>query len=204
MGRLNGIGKKDVLRAIERVGLAGREKDLVRGYSLGMKQRLGLAAALMKDPELLILDEPAHGLDPAGIKEIRGLLRQLGDEGRTVFLSSHLLSEVQAICDRVAILSRGKCIAQGTVLEVLERGRSAGVMVRLPDLERGISVLTDEGFQASIETGFLTVNIDPAHAGEITQALAAKNLFVTELRPREVSLEDVFLELTGEDAEEVR
>ncbi|MGH9195728.1 MAG: ABC transporter ATP-binding protein, partial [Acidimicrobiia bacterium] len=123
LGRLNGIGRQAVREAMDRVGLGGREKDLVRDYSLGMKQRLGLAAALLKDPELMILDEPAHGLDPAGITEIRNLIRRLGDEGRTIFLSSHLLSEVQQVCDHVAILRKGKVAASGTVKEILSMSK---------------------------------------------------------------------------------
>src|SRR5947208_1759666 len=111
LGRLHGIGPKAVQAVLERVDLADRADHHVRTYSLGMKQRLGIGAALLKDPELLILDEPANGLDPAGIKEVRDLLRALGKEGRTVFVSSHQLPEVQAMCDRVAILSRGRCVA---------------------------------------------------------------------------------------------
>ena len=109
MAKLAGLGAVEVSQALERVGLADRAKDLVKHYSLGMKQRLGLAAALLKDPALRILDEPANGLDPSGIKEVRDLLRGLGAEGRTVFVSSHQLQEVQYICSRVAILSRGQC-----------------------------------------------------------------------------------------------
>ena len=122
LGRVDRIGAQAVDRALDRVGLAERADDLVKTYSLGMRQRLGLAQALLKDPELLILDEPANGLDPAGIKEIRELLRSLGDEGRTVFVSSHLLTEIQHTCDRVAILTRGRCVAAGTVDDVLQRG----------------------------------------------------------------------------------
>src|SRR5262249_49329161 len=101
LGKVQGIGRQAVAGVLDRVGLAERADDPVRPYSLGMRQRLGLGAALLRDPELLILDEPANGLDPAGIKETRDLLRRLGDEGRTVFLSSHLLGEVEQICDRV-------------------------------------------------------------------------------------------------------
>ena len=127
--------------ALERVGLLDRGDDRFRTYSLGMKQRLGLASVLMKDPELLVLDEPANGLDPAGLKEVRDLLRSLADEGRTVFLSSHLLGEVQAICDSVAILARGRCIAQGPVDEVLAvRGGSAFV-VRAPKIRKAKTAL---------------------------------------------------------------
>src|SRR6478752_4294555 len=114
-----GLGRHAVDANLERVGLAERADDLVRGYSLGMRQRLGIGIALLKDPELLILDEPANGLDPAGIREVRELIRRLGAEGRTVFLSSHILSEVQHTADRVAILSRGRSVAEGPVAQIL-------------------------------------------------------------------------------------
>ena len=104
---------------LERVGLAERADDLVRGYSLGMRQRLGIAVALLKDPELLVLDEPANGLDPAGIREVRELIGRLSGEGRTVFLSSHLLGEVEQVCTEVAIVSAGRTVAQGSVGDVL-------------------------------------------------------------------------------------
>ena len=117
--RSTASARATVAAMLERVGLGGREDDQVRTYSLGMKQRLGLAAALLKDPALLILDEPANGLDPAGIKEFRELIRSLGAEGRTVFVSSHLLGEVQQMCDRVAIIARGRLVTQGSVSEVL-------------------------------------------------------------------------------------
>src|SRR6188508_642128 len=108
-----GLGRHAVDANLERVGLGERGDDLVRGYSLGMRQRLGIAIALLKDPELLVLDEPANGLDPAGIREVRELVRHLGAEGRTVFLSSHLLGEVEQVCDEVAIVSGGRTVAQG-------------------------------------------------------------------------------------------
>ena len=123
----------------------------MKTYSLGMRQRLGLAQALLKDPELLILDEPANGLDPAGIKEIRELLRSLGDEGRTVFVSSHLLAEIQHTCDRVAILTRGRCVATGTVDDVLQRGHQTTLRVGVPDLAAGLAVLHEAGIPADRE-----------------------------------------------------
>ncbi len=132
LGALEGIGPKTVAAMLERVGLGGREDDRVRAYSLGMRQRLGLAAALLKDPALLILDEPANGLDPAGIKEFRDLIRSIGAEGRTVFVSSHLLGEVQQMCDRVAIIARGRLVTQGSVGEVLSLGHRARLLVRVP------------------------------------------------------------------------
>ena len=198
LGRLHGIGPQAVDAALERVGLAERGHDWVKTYSLGMKQRLGLAAALLKDPALLVLDEPANGLDPAGIKEIRGLVRSLGDEGRTVFVSSHLLSEIQQTCDRVAILSRGRCVATGAVQDVLTGGRSTAVLARVGNTRAGLRALKAAGLTATKDGEFLAVEIEPGAAARVTQVLAEAGQWVTELRPREVSLEDVFLELTGD------
>lgn len=199
LGRLYGIGRKPVAEVLERAGLGGREDDVVKNYSLGMKQRLGIAAALLKDPEVLILDEPANGLDPAGIKEVRDLIRTLGREGRTVFLSSHLLNEVQQVCDSVAIISRGKLISSGPVSEVLTAGRSAVLIVRLGDLSAGLGVLQTAGFDAVAEDDAIRVFVDPAEGARVTEVLAKKKLYVSELRPEAVDLETVFLELTREE-----
>jgi ABC-2 type transport system ATP-binding protein len=168
-----------------------------------MRQRLGLAAALLKDPEVLILDEPANGLDPAGIKEVRDLLRELGGEGRTVFVSSHLLSEVRQTCDRVAILNRGRCVAAGPVAQVLTNGHGARLLVRLEDLDRGRAVLDAAGIHAAADGDALRVALPPEEAATVTKALAADGLYLTELRPDEADLETVFLELTGEHSMEV-
>jgi ABC-2 type transport system ATP-binding protein len=184
---------------LDRVGLGARGRDLFKNYSLGMKQRLGIGAALLKEPDVLILDEPANGLDPAGIKEVRELLRSLGDEGKTVFLSSHLLAEVQQICDRVAILSRGRCIAAGPVGEVLSAGRAAEMLVRAADLEAARDALAAAGFAVRMTGDAVMVTVEPADAEKVTRALVRKRVYPTELRPTTVSLEDVFLELTGEE-----
>jgi ABC-2 type transport system ATP-binding protein len=198
LGRLEGIGARRVNATLEQVGLAERADDLVKRYSLGMRQRLGLAAALLKDPEVLILDEPANGLDPAGIKEVRELLRDLGGEGRTVFVSSHLLSEVRQTCDQVAILARGRCVAAGPVAQVLSSAHGVGLLVRVGDLERGRAVLTAAGIQATPDGEMLRVALPPEEAATVTKALAAEGLYLTELRADEADLETVFLELTGE------
>jgi ABC-2 type transport system ATP-binding protein len=203
LGRLHGIGRRRVTETLERVGLAERGDDLVKRYSLGMRQRLGLAAALLKDPEVLILDEPANGLDPAGIKQVRDLLCGLGAEGRTVFVSSHLLSEVRQTCDRVAILARGRCVAAGPVAEVLANGHGAGLLVRLEDLDRGQAALNAVGIQTSLNGDGLHVAVAPAEAAAVTKALAAQGLYLTELRPDEADLEAVFLELTSQPPLEV-
>jgi ABC-2 type transport system ATP-binding protein len=203
LGRLQGIGPRRVAQTLERVGLAERGDDLVKRYSLGMRQRLGLAAALLNDPEVLLLDEPANGLDPAGIKEVRDLLRSLGAEGRTVFVSSHLLSEVRQTCDRVAIVARGRCVAAGSVAEVLANGRGAGLLVRLDDLDRGRAVLEATGIPAASDGEVLRVGVPRGGAATVTKALAGQGLYVSELRPDEADLEAVFLELTGERPLEV-
>jgi ABC-2 type transport system ATP-binding protein len=199
---LYGIGRRRVDEVLERVGLAARARHRVRTYSLGMKQRLGIAAALLKDPQMLILDEPANGLDPAGIREVRQLLRSLGQEGRTVFLSSHILSEVQQVCDQVAILARGRCIAAGPVREVLSRGRAVGMLVRLPsgELEPALTALAAAGVVAEAAGELIRARVAPEEAGRVTKALADSGLYLSELRVDEASLEDVFLELTGEPA----
>ncbi len=177
LGRLEGIGARTVSSMLERVGLGGREDELARTYSLGMRQRLGLAAALLKDPALLILDEPSNGLDPAGIKEFRDLIRSLGAEGRTVFVSSHLLGEVQQMCDRVAIIARGKLVTQGSVAEVLSLGHRAKLLVRVADPGLAAAVLGHAGIVASAydpTTDLLHVDL-PAEAGaRVTEVLAAR------------------------------
>jgi ABC-2 type transport system ATP-binding protein len=203
LARLAGLGRGRVGEILERVGLGGREDELVRGYSLGMKQRLGIGAALLKDPRLLILDEPANGLDPAGIVEVRDLIRGLGREGRTVFVSSHLLSEVQQTCDAVAILSGGRLVTQGPVGEVLRAGHAEGLIVRLEDLDTGVSVLAASGIRASREGDYLRVELAPSQAERVTRVLSEGGLFLTELRPDVVDLETVFLELTSGGAPNV-
>ena len=196
-----GIERKSVDRALETVGLGGRGKDLAKTYSLGMKQRLAIAGALLKDPEILILDEPANGLDPAGIREVRDLLRRLGSEGRTVFVSSHILSEVQQICDHVAILSRGRSVAAGPVKEVLSQGHTAAMLVRVEDEEQAIATLNQAGIPVVRHDGYLRVEVPPAEGARVSEALARQGLFPSELRPDEVDLETVFMELTGSEAD---
>jgi ABC-2 type transport system ATP-binding protein len=151
---------------------------------------------------VLILDEPANGLDPAGIKEVRELLRSLAAEGRTVFLSSHILSEVQAVCDRVAIVARGRTIATGSVRQVLARGRPTGLVVRLDELERGAEALRAASIEATITEDHLEVNAQETEGAHVTRVLADAGLYLSELRPQEATLEDVFLEMTADPGDE--
>src|SRR5918994_6238822 len=202
LGRIDGVQKKRVSEVIESVGLSGRAGDRVKTYSLGMKQRLGIAAALLKNPEVLILDEPANGLDPAGIKEVRELVRRLANEGRTVFVSSHILSEVRQMCDRVAILSRGRCVAHGPVGRVLEGGRATGLLVRVDDGPRAAAILNGAGIEATDSNGKLRVGVSPSDGARVTKVLADSGVYLSELRPDEEDLEEVFLRLTQEEQSE--
>ncbi len=183
---------------LDAVDLLGRGGDRFKTYSQGMRQRLGVAAALLKDPDLLILDEPTNGLDPAGMAEMRSLIRMLASGDRTVLLSSHMLGEVQQVCDRVGVISRGALIAEGAVEELRGRG---SVLVRAEPLaaarEKAERLLGTE--HVEVLDGTLRLDSDPADAPRITRELVLAGVAVSEVRPVERTLEDVFLELTGEE-----
>ena len=195
VARYAGVSKKRIEDALEQVDLADRARDKFATYSLGMKQRLGVAAALMKDPELLILDEPTNGLDPAGMADMRRLIRSLGSGERTVLLSSHMLGEVEQICDRVGVISRGRLIAESTVEEL--RGKGA-LLVAAKPLERARERVEQLLGAERVEVldGTLRLDADPVEAGRINRELVSVNIDVTELRPVERTLEEVFLEMT--------
>ncbi len=195
LARVANLPKARVDEALERVGLTDRAGDRVKAYSLGMKQRLGIAAALMKRPRLLILDEPSNGLDPAGIREVRELIRLLGSKGVTVFLSSHLLGEVEQVCDTVDILVRGRRIASGTVKEVLATRATGEVRVRTADLPEALEVLRQSGFAVTTAEDHLVV-ANVTEPALISRALAERGQYVSELVPLTANLESVFLELT--------
>ena len=187
---------------LEQVGLADRAGDRFGTYSQGMKQRLGVAAALLKDPELLVLDEPTTGLDPAGMAEMRDFIRGLGREGRTVLLSSHLMAEVEQVCDRVGVLSKGTLVREGTVDEL--RGGDHSLLVRAEPLQRAARLLEAlpevEGVAAT--DGVLRVTAGPQAAPAINRALVHAGVAVSELRQERASLEEVFLQLTRQPKEE--
>ena len=196
LGAIDGIGKQRVTDSLAKVGLEERSDDKVRTYSLGMRQRLGLAAALLKDPALLVLDEPANGLDPAGMREIRELLRLLGSEGRTVFVSSHLLSEVEQTCDRVAIIDRGKLVLSGRVDDVLAEASRPSLLVAVDDMTAGMEVLRSAGLTVETDDKHLRVALPASDAAQVTKLLAEAGLYLSELRPESVSLEELFLSIT--------
>ena len=200
---IGGDAEGSIPDLIEQVGLRGRGKDKVGTYSLGMRQRLGLASAMLGDPELLILDEPTNGLDPAGMQEVRRLIRRLAEEeGKTVFLSSHLLHEVEQVCDRVLILNKGQVITQGEVSELLSQAHV--VEMRIAAAPRAAQVLSELGWVQGVDHNgdWLRVQASPERAPELLAALAPHNLFPFEVRPVVPSLESVFLELTEENGGE--
>jgi ABC-2 type transport system ATP-binding protein len=198
-----GIGRRgtpaDVDRLLELVDLGKRAGSKYATYSLGMKQRLGIACALLGDPELVFLDEPTNGLDPAGVVEVRELIRDLGKGGRTVVLSSHLLAETELVCDNVAVLSRGKLIAQGSIEELLRRHDE--LRVRTTDDVKARALLAGMRWVESVEPreGGLVVAAPQARAWEISRDLAAHQIYVNELIPVHRSLEEFFMEITGTD-----
>lgn len=190
--RLLGVPRARVDELLSLVQLAGSaEKKRVGDYSLGMRQRLGLAHALLGDPSILILDEPANGLDPEGIRWMRDLLRAFADGGGTVLLSSHLLSEVEAIADRLVIVAGGRVQADGTKGELLG---GTSTLVRADDPAALHTALTGAGLEAVAEGDALRVSIEPAHVGRIA---ATHGLALTELRPGNADLEQLFLTLTS-------
>lgn len=196
-----GVPAARVEECLELVDLRDRAGERFKGYSLGMKQRLGIAAALLKAPRLLVLDEPSNGLDPAGIRDVRELIRRLGADGRTtVLLSSHLLAEIQQVCDSVTILARGRQVAAGPVSSVLDRAGSGDVRVAVPDPAAAAAVLAGAGFSVSpAPDGQVLVHGAPA-PGEITRVLAEHGHYLEELVRVTPDLESAFLAITGERA----
>jgi ABC-2 type transport system ATP-binding protein len=191
-GDPHALGRIDEL--LETVGLADRAGDKVRTYSHGMRQRLGLAASLLHDPELIVLDEPATALDPAGIRDVRALLAELRDEGRTIFISSHLLSEVEQICDHVAVVSKGRMMYQGTLAGLTTGAGRVRVEIDDPDAaERALQAL---GW--SVERDGPSLYVDGIPAKEVNRALADRGLYAAGIAQQARRLEDVFLELTEE------
>jgi ABC-2 type transport system ATP-binding protein len=193
-----GLPRARVEDVLELVELKGSAKRRVKGYSLGMRQRLGLAAALLGDPEVLVLDEPANGLDPAGIRWLRDLLRSLAAEGRTILVSSHVLAEVAQTVDRVVIIHRGRLIQQASIAEVLA-GAEGATRVRTPETARLRELLADGGAVVNEADGVLLVEAPPERVGEIA---AANGVVLHELGVERATLEEVFLELTGGETTE--
>jgi ABC-2 type transport system ATP-binding protein len=189
--------------ALRRVGLSQRADERVKRYSQGMRQRLGVARSLLADPELLILDEPTNGLDPAGIHEFRAMIRGFVAEGRTVLLSSHLLDEVEKICDQVAIVDRGRVVMQGSIAE-LAAGGGQTILIATSDDERALAILSGHSAVESAATGpdsvrvTLHADVEPeAAATDISRCLVLADLVIRRFEPARASLEQRFLEITS-------
>jgi ABC-2 type transport system ATP-binding protein len=211
-GRANQARIDEVL---DMVDLRGRAADTYRKYSLGMKQRLAIAAVMLTDPELIMLDEPTNGLDPAGVRETRQLILRLAAAGKTIFLSSHILYEVQQVCNRVAILQQGKLIMQGNVQELLNSDEQLLVRLATAEETEQARVILEQASRDNMEwisrvardsdtRGLPALLIDSpvSRSQEITALLAQNGLFIAEMYKHQTSLEDLFLELTGTDAGE--
>jgi ABC-2 type transport system ATP-binding protein len=193
--------RPEIDRLLELVGLSGRADTNARNFSMGMKQRLGLAVALLGNPRLVILDEPTNGLDPAGIVEIRELIKRLPESGVTVLVSSHLLSEVELMCDRATIINRGAVVADGTMDQILgQAGVDGGYRVRVapPEVPAAASILGEIGLGvAPAGPGELTVSGPIEDGSQISCVLAGSGIYVSELRRDNPDLESVFMTLTG-------
>ena len=192
-----GIPRSRVDEVLALVELSGAGRRRVKGYSLGMRQRLGLAAALLGDPEVLVLDEPANGLDPQGIRWLRDFLRSLAAEGRTILVSSHVLAEVAQTVDDVVIIHRGKLVQQAAMADV-EAMAAKATIARSPEAARLASLLVAGGVEATVVDDRVTVHAPTERVGEVA---AAHGIVLHELTAERASLEEVFLELTGEPGE---
>ncbi|MFE6509762.1 ABC transporter ATP-binding protein [Nocardioides sp. NPDC057767] len=199
MARYQGLPDTEVDRVLEMVDLADRAKDAFKGYSLGMKQRLGVAAAMLGSPDLLVLDEPTNGLDPAGMADMRALVVSLAEAGQTVILSSHILAEVQEICDRVGVIDNGRLLRESTVADL--RG-GATLRVRATPEDAALATLMrmagDEGVRR-IGNETLEVDLPITAAPDVVRHLVAHSIDVHEVTAAERSLEDVFFEMTSSE-----
>jgi ABC-type multidrug transport system ATPase subunit len=191
--------------ALERVGLSNAAKKKVHAYSLGMKQRLGLANALLKPRQILILDEPTNGLDPQGTREVRNLIRSLASEGITIFVSSHLLSEIEMLCSHVAVMSAGKIVAQG-LIEDLRNEEPTRLIVRTSQIDAAVELLSASNItRAKILGDQISVDVDPnLDVAALNAKLVRKKIDIQEIRLERSSLEEKFVKLTGEGFEVVR
>jgi len=200
VARYAGVPKSRIEPVLEQVDMTGRSHHTFKTYSTGMKQRLGVAAALLKDPDLLILDEPTSGLDPQGTVEMRALIRDIRREGRSVMLSSHLLNEVELTCDRVGVIAKGLLVAEGTVDELRARSGASQLLVRASPLDRAqalLEALLGPG-KIQVRDQLLLLSVEPSQAASLNRRLVSDGIDVSELRVSEQSLEDVFLQLTEE------
>ena len=199
LARIHGLPKTSVDRVLEVVNLEGRDGDTFGSYSLGMRQRLAIAGALLKDPELLILDEPANGLDPAGIAEMRGLIRNISDQGTTIMISSHQLAEIEQVCTEATIIFNGDVVQSGSLDEIRAEHGASTVVVTIDDIDQAIKALAGAGLEANPRPAHreISVEVEPAETARVTKALADSGLYLSGLRTEAASLESAFFNLTA-------
>ena len=198
LARMDGTDFSNIQKVLDRTGLGGRANDKVKTYSQGMKQRLGIAQALMGNPKLLILDEPTNGLDPEGMKEIRDLVGELSSEGITVFISSHLLDEVQKICSHVAMISLGELIIAGKMEDLLRNSEMLMTEIHVDQTEKSINILSNFKWvhRCDEKNGILRVSIAPNKIAELVNILVQNKILVSAIIPK-TSLEDLYLSKIG-------
>lgn len=202
---LGGVPEKRIDAVLEQVGLRGRQKDKVRTYSLGMKQRLGIAMALLQEPDVLILDEPTNGMDPAGIVEMRDLVHALADEGKTIFISSHLLAEVQQICTRVAIIDQGKLVTESSVADLTRGQGEFRVTVEHPQQALALVKAQIWGANARMDGEQALITAAPDNSGRALNLFLSQSGFVPEMLERPTQdLEQVFLNLTNSGSGDIK
>nr|BFE37730.1 ATP-binding cassette domain-containing protein [Actinomadura rugatobispora] len=200
LARGNAVPRRRVAEVLEEVGLAGAARRRVGGFSLGMRQRLGIAAALLGDPPVLMFDEPLNGLDPEGVRWLRGLLRRLAAEGRVVFVSSHMMSEMEHTADHLIVIGRGRLVASEPLEEFAARGARAGVAVRTPDPAALAALVTAEGAELRREDDGTCV-VSGIGAARIAELAFEHRVMLHEVTPRGSGLEQAFMELTAGEAE---
>ncbi|MEU8954580.1 ATP-binding cassette domain-containing protein [Streptomyces sp. NPDC048518] len=200
LAQSNGIPRARVSEVLDTVGLTAVAKKKAKGFSLGMGQRLGIAGALLGDPEILMFDEPVNGLDPEGIHWIRNLMKSLAAQGRTVFVSSHLMSEMALTADHLVVIGQGRLLADMSMSEFIRRNSRSYVRLRSPQRERLLDVLHEAGITA-VEAGDGALEVDGTPSERIGELAAGHQLVLHELSPQQASLEEAFMQLTAESVE---
>ncbi|MFF4508687.1 ABC transporter ATP-binding protein [Streptomyces sp. NPDC001401] len=200
LAQSNGIPQRRVAEVLDTVGLTAVAKKKAKGFSLGMGQRLGIAGALLGDPRILMFDEPVNGLDPEGIHWIRNLMKALAAQGRTVFVSSHLMSEMALTADHLVVIGQGRLLADTSMADFIERNSRSYIRIRSPQRERLLDVLHEAGVTV-IESGSGALEVDGGKAEQIGELAAQHQIVLHELSPQQASLEEAFMQLTAESVE---
>ncbi|WP_406442302.1 ABC transporter ATP-binding protein [Streptomyces sp. NBC_01613] len=200
LAQSNGIPKRRVAEVLDTVGLTAVAKKKAKGFSLGMGQRLGIAGALLGDPRILMFDEPVNGLDPEGIHWIRNLMKSLATQGRTVFVSSHLMSEMALTAEHLVVIGQGRLLADTSMADFIEQNSRSYIRIRSPQRERLLDVLHEAGVTV-VESGSGAMEVDGGKAEQIGELAALHQIVLHELSPQQASLEEAFMQLTAESVE---